>query len=276
MKIHSTAVISPKANIADDVEVGPYAIVDDHVTLAGGVKVYAHAYITGSAEIGENTEVHMGAVIGHVPQDWGFKEEIQSTVRIGKNNLIREYATIHRGSKEGSATLIGDNNFIMAHSHIAHDCRIGNHVVLANGSLLAGYVEIEDGAFISGNVVVHQFVRIGRLAMIGGLSRISKDVPPFMLAKGESRIYTINIVGLRRAGYTAEQREAIRQSFKILYHSGMNLSHALAFLKRQSSSAESACIIEFIESSKRGICGGVAGKGGIEEDIGEGLSDENP
>ena len=266
MKIHPTAVISPKAKIADDVEVGPYAIVDDHVTLAKGVKVYAHAYITGSAEIGENTEIHMGAVVGHVPQDWGFKKEIQSTVRVGKNNLIREYATIHRGSKEGSATLIGDNNFIMAHSHVAHDCRIGNRVVLANGSLLAGYVEVEDSAFISGNVVVHQFVRIGRLAMIGGLSRISKDVPPFMLAKGESLVYAVNVIGLRRAGYTSEQRERIRQSFKILYHSGMSLPRALGFLKEHPSSAETACIVEFIESSKRGICGAAPGKNEVEDD----------
>lgn len=266
MKIHPTAVISPKAKIADDVEIGPYAIVDDHVTLARGVKVYAHAYITGSAEIGENTEVHMGAVIGHVPQDWGFKKEIQSTVRVGKNNLIREYATIHRGSKEGSATLIGDNNFIMAHSHIAHDCRIGNRVVLANGSLLAGYAAIEDMAFVSGNVVVHQFVRIGRLAIIGGLSRISKDVPPFMLAKGESRIYAINVVGLKRAGYSLEQREKIKQAFKILYRSKMNLSQALGVLKHQTPSAEVEHILKFIESSKRGICGGAPGENEVEDE----------
>ncbi len=262
MAIHPTAIVHPKAKIASGVEVGPYAIVDDHVTLAKGVKVYAHAYITGSAEIGENTEIHMGAVIGHVPQDWGFKKEIKSTVRVGKNNLIREYATIHRGSKEGSTTLIGDNNFIMAHSHIAHDCRIGNRVVLANGSLLAGYVEVGDGAFISGNVVVHQFVRIGQLTMIGGLSRISKDVPPFMLAKGESRVCAVNVTGLRRAGYTSEQRERIRQDFKTLYYSGMNLSRALVLLKEQAPSAETACIVEFIESSRRGICGGVVGRGG--------------
>lgn len=266
MKVHPTAIISPKAKIADDVEVGPYAIVDDYVTLAKGVKVYAHAYITGFAKIGENTEVHMGAVIGHAPQDWGFKKEIQSTVRVGKNNLIREYATIHRGSKEGSATLIGDNNFIMAHSHVAHDCRIGNRIVLANGSLLAGYVEVEDSAFISGNVVVHQFVRIGRLAMIGGLSRISKDVPPFMLAKGESRIYAINAVGLKRVGYSQEQREKIRQIFRILYRSKMNLSQALGVLKHQTLSAEIECILKFIENSKRGICGGASGKNEIEDE----------
>lgn len=255
MSIHPTAVISQKAKIADDIEIGPYAIVDDHVTLAKGVKVYPHACITGSAEIGENTEVHMGAVIGHVPQDWSFKKETRSAVRIGKNNLIREYVTIHRGSKEGSATVIGDNNFIMAHSHVAHDCQIGNRVVLANGALLAGYVTVEDMVFISGNVVVHQFVRIGKLAMIGGLARISKDVPPFMLAKGESRIYAVNVVGLRRAGYTAEQRENIRQAFKILYRSGMNFSQALVVLKQQTPSAEIEHIIEFIESSNRGVCG---------------------
>lgn len=254
MKIHPTAVISPKANIADDVEIGPYAIVEDHVILAKGVKVYAHAYITGSAEIGENTEIHMGAVIGHVPQDWSFKKEIQSTVRIGKNNLIREYTTIHRGSKEGSATVIGDNNFIMAHSHIAHDCRIGNRVVLANGSLLAGYATIEDMAFVSGNVVVHQFARIGQLAMIGGLSRISKDVPPFMLAKGESRIYAVNVVGLRRAGYTPQQREKIQEAFKILYSSGKNVSHAVEELEQHAQSPEIAELVNFIKSSKRGIC----------------------
>ena len=273
MRSHSTAVISPKAKIADDVEIGPYAIVEDHVTLAKGVKVYANAYITGSAQIGENTEIHMGAVIGHVPQDWSFKKETRSAVRIGKNNLIREYATIHRGSKEGSATVIGDNNFIMAHSHVAHDCQIGNRVVLANGVLLAGYVTVEDMVFISGNVVVHQFVRIGKLTMIGGLARISKDVPPFMLAKGESRIYAVNVVGLRRAGYTTEQRENIRQVFKILYRSGMNFSQALDVLKQQPPSAEGTQIIQFIESAKRGICGGVIKKDDLEEALEEELNE---
>lgn len=259
MKIHPTAVVSPKAKIADDVEVGPYAIVEDHVALAGGVKIYAHACITGWTEIGENTEVHMGAVIGHTPQDWSFKKETQSGVRIGRNNLIREYVTIHRGSKEGSETVIGDGNFLMAHSHVAHDCRIGNRVVLANGSLLAGYVEVEDGAFISGNVVVHQFVRIGRLAMIGGLSRITKDVPPFMMAQGEALVYTINAVGIKRAGYTLEQEENIRQAFKALYRSDRNVSQAVEVLE-QDPSPEALQIIEFIKKSTKGICGNAAQK----------------
>ncbi|MBI1976481.1 MAG: acyl-ACP--UDP-N-acetylglucosamine O-acyltransferase [Candidatus Omnitrophica bacterium] len=254
MKIHPTAVISPLAKIADNVEVGPYAIIDDRVILAKGVKVYAHAYITGATEIGENTEIHMGAVVGHIPQDWSFTKETQSAVRIGKNNLIREYVTIHRGSKEGSATVIGDGNFLMAHSHVAHDCQIGNKVVLANGVLLAGYVTIGDGAFISGNVVIHQFVKIGRLTMISGGSRIGKDVPPFMTASGTNRVYSINAVGLKRAGYGLEQERQIKQAYKLLYLDGKNVAQGLETLQGRANSSEVLEIIEFIKNSKRGLC----------------------
>lgn len=267
MKIHPTAVVSPSAKIADDVEIGPYAVIDDRVVLAKGVKVYAHAYITGVAEIGENTEIHMGAVVGHTPQDWSFAKETQSAVRIGENNLIREYVTIHRGSKEGSATVIGDGNFLMAHSHVAHDCRIGNKVVLANGVLLAGYVTVGDGAFISGNVVVHQFVRIGRLTMISGGSRIGKDVPPFMIASGTNKVYSVNSIGLTRAGCDMSQKSRIRQAYKLLYLDGKNIGQAIEILQRQPSSSEVLEIVEFIKHSKRGLCACGIGRRNRDEEL---------
>ena len=256
MRQHPTAVISSKAKIAQGVEVGPYAVIEEGVSIAKGVKIYAHAYLTGRAEIGEGTEIHMGAVIGHVPQDWSFKKSIRSTVRIGKNNLIREYVTIHRGSKEGSATIIGDDNFLMAHSHVAHDCQLGNGIILANGALLGGHVSVGDKVFISGNVVVHQFARVGKLAIVGGGARIIKDVPLFMLAKGDSEVYTINSVGLRRAGYRLEQRQAIKEAFRLLYRSGRNVSQAMEILQQKPKSPEVEELIQFIRESKRGICGG--------------------
>lgn len=260
--IHPTAILSPRAKIADGVQIGPHVFIDDEVTIGRGVRIYANAYLTGGCAIGENTEIHMGAVIGHTPQDLSFNQKTRSTVRIGRNNLIREYVTIHRGSKENSATVIGDNNFFMAHSHVGHDCRVGNQTVLANGTLLAGHVTVEDMAFLSGNVVVHQFVRIGRLAMIGVSSIILKDVPPFMLVssakRGESLVYAINVVGLRRAGYSPAQKNRIREAFKILYRSGLNISQGLEVLSRQSPSAEVVQLIDFIKGSQRGVCKGAA------------------
>ena len=252
--IHPTAIINPGAEISGDVEIGPYAVIEDNVKIGQRVKIWANAYICRFTEIGEDSEVHMGAVIGHLPQDLSFKKK-RSRLIIGKRNIIREYATIHRGTQEDSATIIGDDNFIMGFVHIGHNCNLGNNIVIANASMLGGYVEVEDRAFISVCVAVHQFTRIGMLSMIGGPSRITQDVPPYMLAKGESTIYGINVVGLRRAGFSQETRNKIKRAHRILYKSSYKLSQAVEELEKANLGEEAQHLINFLKrDSKRSIC----------------------
>lgn len=253
MKHHPTAIISKLAKIDPTVEIGPYAIIEDDVTLKKNVKVYSHAYISSGTEIGEDTQVHMGAVIGHTPQDVAFEGK-KSYTKIGKRNIIREYVTIHRGTKEDTSTVIGDDNFLMAISHVGHNCVLGNNVVLANGVLLAGYVNVEDLVFISGNVVVHQFCNIGKLSMIGGFSGVNKDVPPYMTVRGPSKIRSTNLVGLRRAGFKNNIIKEIREAFKLLYKSGLNTKQALERIEKLSPGEEVMHLVEFVRNSKRGIC----------------------
>ena len=253
MSIHPTAIVSREARIAPGAEIGPYAVIDGAVTIGSGAKVYAHAHLSGWTEIGPETEIHMGAVVGHLPQDRAFRP-CRSALRIGARNIIREYATIHRGTQEGSATVIGDDNFLMAFSHVAHNCQIGHRVTICNGALLAGYVSIGDGAFISGHATVHQFVRIGRLAMIGGLARVSRDVPPFCLVKGDSQVWALNVVGLRRAGVAPAARQALRRAFRLLYREGLNTTQALEVLERSADAVEVRELVAFIRASERGIC----------------------
>lgn len=251
--IHALAIVDKAARVAAGVEIGPYAIVEAGVRIASGVKIWPHAYLCRGTEIGERTEIHMGAVVGHVPQDLAFKGGETFTV-IGKGNVIREYATIHRGTKEGSTTRIGDNNYFMAVSHVGHNCEIGNNAIVSNGALLAGYVQVGDGAFISGNVVIHQFCRIGTLAMIGGFSGVNKDVPPYMLLRGPSTMRSVNLVGLRRAKIPNETIHMIKEAFRLLYRSDLNISQAIDQIGKLGASKELGLLIDFIQSSKRGIC----------------------
>lgn len=253
MSVDSRAAVAKSARIAADAEIGPFAVIEEGVDIASGVKVWPHAYICSGSSIGEGTQVHMGAVIGNAPQDLAFKGG-RTFVKIGKRNVIREYATIHRGTAEGSSTIIGDDCYLMAVSHVGHNCNIGNNVIVANGALLAGYVEVGDKAFISGNVVIHQFCRIGELAMIGGFTGINKDVPPYMLVRGPSVVRSLNLVGLRRAKLPRESMAALKEAYKLMYVSGMNTAQAVAGMKKMASSKELDILIRFIESSKRGIC----------------------
>jgi len=253
MSISELAVVSKSAKIAPDVEIGPYVIIEDGVELARRVKVWPHAYICKGTTVGEDTQIHMGAVLGHIPQDLAFQNK-PSYLNIGKRNVIREYATIHRGTKEGSSTVIGDDCYLMALAHVGHNCQIGNKVIIANGVLLAGYVTVEDSAFISGNVVIHQYCRIGELAMIGGYSGVNKDVPPYMLVRGPSMIRAINLVGLRRAKFNKEAMDGIKQAFKLLYLSEFNISHALEEMRKLAPIKELDHLINFIEGAKRGTC----------------------
>jgi len=252
-KIHKTAIVDKKAEIGDAVEIGPYAIIEGAVKIEKNARIMAHAHISSGTQIGEGTEVHMGAVLGHTPQDFAYEEK-ESFLKIGKRNIIREYVTIHKGTKENSSTVIGDENYFMGASHIGHNCFVGNKVILANGALLAGHVQVEDGVFISGNVAIHQFCRIGRLSMVGGFSGVNQDVPPYMVVRGPSKVRAVNIIGLRRAGFKREVIREIKEAFKLLYRSGLNTRQATEKIMGINPSPEILHMVDFIKESKRGIC----------------------
>ena len=253
MAIHKTATISKSAEIDSTAEIGAGVIIEGNVRIADSVKLMPNVYVYEGTDVGAETEIHVGAVIGGPPQDYAFKGG-RSFTKIGKNNVIREYVTIHRGTEEESSTIIGDNNFLMVQSHIGHNCVIANNVIIANGALLAGRVHVDECAFISGNVVFHQFCRVGAYSMIGGFSGVNKDVPPYMLVRGPSAIRGVNLVGLRRGGFSREVIGEIKEAYKILYLSGKTREDALSIIKSSLSSKEVSDFVSFIESSKRGIC----------------------
>ncbi|MCM8775567.1 MAG: acyl-ACP--UDP-N-acetylglucosamine O-acyltransferase [Candidatus Omnitrophica bacterium] len=263
-KIHPTAIIGQRVDIGTDTNIGPYVIIEDDVKMGCRNSIGAGSYICSGTEIGDDNEIHMHAIIGHTPQDLAYQNE-RTFTRIGHRNKIREFVTIHRGTKAGTATVIGNDNFIMAYCHIAHNCILGNRVIMVNQASLTGYVEVEDGAFLSGITGFHQFTRIGRLAMVSALSACNKDIPPYMTCGGRPGVVLgINVVGLRRAGIPADVREEIKQAYKLLYRSGLNVSQAVAAIKKNLSSQEVAHLVQFIEESKRGI---VDGSGCEEETI---------
>ena len=253
-KISELAIVSKKAKIAEGVEIGPYAIIEDDVQIAKGVKVWPHAHICTGTQLGEAAQVHMGAVVGHLPQDLTFDVNRKTCTKIGKNTIIREYSTIHRSTKEDMPTSIGDSCYLMAASHVGHDCKMGNNVILANGSLLAGHVEVGDNSFISGNVAVHQFCRIGNHVIVGGFSGINMDVPPYMLVRGPSVVRGVNLVGLRRAKFGRDIIHNIMEAFKLLYRSDLNTTQAIDEIKKIGPSKELENLVKFIQNSKRGIC----------------------
>jgi UDP-N-acetylglucosamine acyltransferase len=259
MSIHPTAIVDPQAQLGADVEIGPYAIIDGPVKVGDRTRVLALAHLSGDLEIGPDCQIHMGAVLGHLAQDRGLAGK-GGGVTVGARNIIREYVTVHRASKPDHRTVLGEDNFLLACSHVGHDCRVGRLNTIANGALLAGYVVVGDRAFISGNVVIHQFVKIGSLAMLGGQARVTKDVPPFMTVEGNSKVRGLNIVGMRRAGMTAEQRHRVKEAFWILYRSGLNVPNAVAQIKRLEPSPEVTAILDFIEHSGRGLCAALKGR----------------
>jgi UDP-N-acetylglucosamine acyltransferase len=264
MPIHPTAIIDARAVIDPSAEIGPYVVVDGPVRVGPGTRVLAHATLTGWTTIGAHNVIHMSAVIGDAPQDLAY-DGAESYVHIGARNVIREHVQIHRGTKPGTATVIGDDNLLMCTAHVGHNCRIGNRIILTNGAMLGGYVEVEDQAVISGNCVVHQFVRIGRLALLRGLSKTSRDVPPFCIMDGTHTVRAINRVGLRRAGFTAAQIRAVHNAFAHLFRRARNLSKALAALEAGDCSPEVRYLIDFIRASQRGVCRGVRGAEGKAE-----------
>lgn len=250
--IHPTAVIHPKAQLDTSVDVGPFAVIDQHVAIGSGCRIGPHAYLTGHTTVGRNNKIYAGAVIGEAPQDLKYKDS-PTRLRIGDNNTFRENCTVHRSNKDEEDTVIGNDNFIMVNSHVAHNCQVGNNVILANGALLAGHVHLADRAFISGNCLVHQFVRVGTLALMQGGSAISKDLPPFTVARGDNGICGLNTIGLRRAGFTTEQRLELRKLYHELFRSGKQLTKAANACKKIFKSAPAQLMIDFVLSSKRGV-----------------------
>jgi len=253
MMIHSKSIVDKAATLDEKVDIGAYAIIEGGVHLAKGVKVLPFAHIKGNTYIGENTFIGTGAVIGEVPQIMGF-QDAAGKVYIGKNNIIREYVTIHSSMSADKVTSLGNNNFLMAFSHIGHDCKISNNVVICNGALIGGHVEIGEKAFISANVGVHQFVRIGRLSIVGALSRANQDVLPFMMVLGNSKVWGLNIVGLKRASFSKEEISSIRKAYKIIYRKELSKKNIMPELEKIESDRVKEMII-FMLSSKRGICG---------------------
>jgi UDP-N-acetylglucosamine acyltransferase len=251
--IHPTAIINPKAQLDASVEVGPYAVIDGHVSLGAGCRVGPHVYLTGRTRIGANNHFYAGCVVGEAPQDVKYKDE-PTELRMGDNNLVREGATVHRSAKPGHATLIGSNNFLMVNSHVGHNVVLGDHVILANGALLAGHVEIGDRVFISGNCLVHQFVRVGTLAIMQGGSAISKDLPPYTVARGDNGMCGLNVIGLRRAGLSADERLELKKLYHKLFRSGKNLSDAVAQARKEFTGAPAKVLLDFVAAAKRGVC----------------------
>lgn len=241
-RIHPTAVIHPKAELHETVQVGPYAVIGEHVRIGANTVVGAHVVIDGWTDIGEDNQIFPGAVLGTEPQDLKYSGA-PSQVVIGRGNRIREFVTINRATNEGEATLIGDNNLLMAYAHVAHNCVIENQVVITNAVSLAGHIHIESQARIGGMVGIHQFTRIGRLAMVGAMSRVDRDVPPYLLVEGHpARIRGLNLVGLRRAKGMEGSLPALRQAYRLLYRSGLPLEKALQTL-RSSLRSEGGCCI---------------------------------
>jgi UDP-N-acetylglucosamine acyltransferase len=255
MSIHKTAIVSKNAEVAEDAQIGPYSIIEDNVVLGRGVKVGAHCVITGNTTIKNGCQVFSSVVIGSQPQDLKYKNE-KSFLEIGENNIIREFCTFNPGTKDGGKTVVGNNNLFMAYSHVAHDCSVGNNCVIANGGTLAGHVTIEDNVVIGGLAAMHQFVRIGKLSIIGGCSKVIQDIPPFSTCDGHpARIYGLNLIGLKRNGVSRQSIEELRRTFKVLFNSGIPIKHALERIIEDDiqSNSEITYLVEFIRNSRRGI-----------------------
>jgi UDP-N-acetylglucosamine acyltransferase len=251
--IHSTAVIHPKAKLDSTVTVGPYAVIDERVEIGPRCVIGPHVYLTGITSIGAENQIHAGCVIGDAPQDLKY-DGTPTALRIGNKNIFREHFTAHRSTKLDGETVIGSSNFFMQHSHVAHNCVLGDNIILGGGALLAGHAVVQDRAFISGNCLVHQFTRIGTLALMQGGSAISKDLPPFCMAFHQNELCGLNIIGLRRAGFNAEQRLELKAAYRALFRSGKNLRAAVAEAQSKFAGGPARTLIDFIAAAKRGVC----------------------
>lgn len=253
-EIHPTAIVDSKAELADDVKIGPFTIVQGDVVIESGTEIDAHALIADGARIGKNCKFHHGAVIGSVPQDLKFGGE-KTTLEIGDNTIVREYCDLNRGTEHRERTVVGKNCFLMAYTHVAHDCIIGEQVIIANAVQMAGHVTVEDWVIIGGMVPIHQFVTIGQHCFVGGGYRVTQDIPPYILAADEPLTYKgLNVVGLKRRGFSKEAIRALQQLYRLFYRSGLNKSQALEAIRAEVPELpEVQNVIEFIGKSERGL-----------------------
>ena len=255
MKVHPTAIVDEGAVLGPDVEVGPFSVIGPKVRVGDGTTIQSHVVIEGDVRIGRKNLIGHGSVIGAPPQDLSFTSDRKTWVEIGDDNVIREHCTIHRGSPEGTATRIGHKNLLMVGVHIGHNSEIGNNVILANNCLLGGHVRIDDGAFLGGSAVFHQFVHIGRLAMVQGNSGCSKDLPPFLISGALNCVYGLNVIGLRRVGFSAKERADIKAAYQLVYNSGLNVSQAVEASKKVELGNLGREFVDFVANAKkRGIC----------------------
>ncbi len=252
--IHPTAVIHAKARIGENCQIGPYCVIGEHVVLGPGCRLHSHVVIDGHTRLGADNELFPFAALGLKTQDLKWKGGITRT-EIGDHNTFREHVTVHSSTNEGDATVIGSHNNLLSYAHVAHDCRLGDHIVMSNVGTLAGHVIVEDHAVVGGLAAVHQFCRIGRMSIIGGCSKVVQDVPPFMMADGNpASTRTVNKVGMERNGVSDEAQAAIRQAFRILFREGLTIGNALTRIEAENSSLpEIQHLIQFVRSSERGI-----------------------
>lgn len=264
-KIHATAIVDQVAQIGRDVEIGPFSVIGPETTIGDRTHIQSHVVFEGKVTIGAGNFIGHGAIIGTAPQDLSFTSDRKTSVEIGDDNVLREYCTVHRGSAEGSVTKIGSKNFLMAGAHVGHNCEIGNGVIIANNCLLGGHVRVDDSAFLGGGCVFHQNMRVGRLAIAQGASAFSKDIPPFVIAAERNYVFGLNVIGLRRAGLSAKERDEIKSAFKLLYSSGLNVSEAIEKAASMKFSGAAAEFFDFVANAKkRGIC---PLKRGVEEEM---------
>ncbi len=252
-RLHPTAIVAAEADLGEDVQVGPYVIIEGEVRIGAGCVLRAGAHLIGPLTMGCHNSVFGGAVLGEQPQHLRYAGEPTRLV-IGDGNIIREHVTIHRGTTQSWETRIGDRNFLMAHSHVAHDCRVGNDCIFANGALLGGHCVVEDNVFLSGNSAIHQFCRVGRLALLSGVSAATKDIPPFIIQQRINCVAGVNVVGMRRTGIPTAHIDAVRRAFHLLYRSQMVIPAALEHIERDLGHIpEIVEMAAFIRASSRGI-----------------------
>lgn len=256
-EIHDTAQVSRYAELANDVLVGPYSVIEGNARIDSGTKIFGNVFIGENTIIGKENLIYQGAIVGSLTQDLKY-EGGQTFLEVGDRNIIREYVTINRGTADGTRTIIGNDNSFLAYTHIAHDCIVGSHVIMSNLSTLAGHVEVEDSAVIAGYVGVHQFCKVGTMAMVGGMSKVTKDVPPFMKVQGiPARVFGLNSVGLERNGVDKLERRILRQAYNFLYRSGYNVSQAIEEIRSDLEESPMLLrLLEFLEKSDRGIVRG--------------------
>lgn len=260
MAIHPAAIVDPQAEIDSTVDIGPHAVIEGPVKIGANTRIYPNAYVSGWTTIGRKCEIHPGALIGHVPQDFHF-QDCRSYCTIGDGTIVREFASVHRGTQPDTSTVIGRNCFIMGYSHVGHNCVFGDGVKFYNMAAASGHVEIGENAIVSGYTVLHQFIRIGPYCMIGGLSRITMDVPPYLTCMRESECVCVNTIGMRRNGFNTEQIADAKNAYRILYRSGSTFRMAVDKLAETVATDVGREILEFVRAeSKRGIAGGPSHK----------------